>query len=90
MALDGDVGSRASRKALAKRRGAVAFVPEAAVAGEQPGAFRRASCGVVRFYVAKYSEAAAESWARSKGASEAEIDSARRCLKGTSVRTAQN
>jgi hypothetical protein len=67
----------------------LAFVPEA-VAGEQPGTFRRASCSVVRFYVAKYSEAAAESWARSKGASEAEIDSARRCLRGTSVRTAQN
>jgi hypothetical protein len=67
----------------------LAFAPEAR-AGEQPGAFRRASCSVVRFYVAKYSEAAAEAWARSKGASEAEIDSARRCLKGTSVRTAQN
>ena len=67
----------------------LAFVPDA-VAGEQPGTARRASCSVVRFYVAKYSEAAAEAWARSKGASEAEIDSARRCLKGTSVRTAQN
>ena len=67
----------------------LAFLPEA-FAGEQPGAVRRASCSVVRFYVAKYSEAAAEAWARSKGASEAEIDSARRCLKGTSVRTAQN
>ena len=67
----------------------LAFVPDA-VAGEQPGTVRRASCSVVRFYVAKYSEAAAEAWARSKGASEAEIDSARRCLKGTSVRTAQN
>jgi hypothetical protein len=67
----------------------LAFAPEA-MAGEQPGAFRRASCSVVRYYVAKYSEAAAESWARSKGASQAEIDSARRCLRGTSIRTAQN
>ena len=67
----------------------LAFVPEV-VAGEQPGTVRRASCSVVRFYVARYSEAAAEAWARSKGASEAEIGSARRCLKGTSVRTAQN
>jgi hypothetical protein len=38
------------------------------------------SCAVVRFYVAKYSEAAAESWARSHGASDAEIETARRCL----------
>lgn len=38
------------------------------------------SCAVVRFYVAKYSEAAAEKWARSQGASNAEIETARRCL----------
>src|SRR5262249_7580677 len=38
------------------------------------------SCAVVRFYVAKYSEAAAETWARSRGASDAEIETARRCL----------
>lgn len=57
----------------------VALAPDA-VAGEQPGVFRRASCTVVRFYVAKYSAAAAEAWARSKGATEAEIETARRCL----------
>jgi hypothetical protein len=45
------------------------------------GLAHRASCTVVRFYVAKYSEAAAESWARSKGATEAEIETARHCLK---------
>jgi hypothetical protein len=44
---------------------------------------------VVRFYVAKYSAGAAESWARSKGATEAEIESARRCIKGSNVITAQ-
>jgi len=38
------------------------------------------SCAVVRFYVAKYSEAAAEKWARSHGASDAEIETARHCL----------
>src|SRR5437660_9848293 len=38
------------------------------------------SCAVVRFYVAKYSAAAAETWARSHGASDAEIETARRCL----------
>jgi hypothetical protein len=50
---------------------------------------RRVSCTVVRFYVAKYSAGAAESWARSKGATEAEIESARRCIKGSNVITAQ-
>ena len=59
-----------------------------AVASEQ-SPLRRVSCAVVRFYVAKYSASAAESWARSKGASEAEIESARRCLNGSSIRTAQ-
>jgi hypothetical protein len=58
-----------------------------ALAGE--GVIRRASCTLVRFYVAKYSEAAAESWARSKGATEAEIEAARRCLKPQTAQTAQ-
>jgi hypothetical protein len=49
---------------------------------------RRVSCTVVRFYVAKYTQGAAEAWARSKGATEAEIDSARRCLKGSTIITA--
>ena len=51
---------------------------------------RRVSCSVVRFYVVKYSQGAAEAYARSKGASEAEIESARRCLKGTTIVTAQS
>jgi hypothetical protein len=64
--------------------------PEA-FAGEQSGGiFRRASCTLVRYYVAKYSAPAAEAYARSKGASEAEIESARRCLNGAPMRTAQN
>ena len=42
------------------------LAPEA-IAGEQPGVFQRASCTVVRYYVAKYSASAAETWARSKG-----------------------
>jgi hypothetical protein len=62
--------------------------PEA-FAGEQPGVFHRASCTVVRYYVAKYSASAAEAWARSKGATEAEIEAARRCVNGTPMRTAQ-
>jgi hypothetical protein len=58
----------------------LAFVPDAMASEPQPGLFRRASCTVVRFYVAKYSAAAAETWARSHGATEAEIEAARRCL----------
>jgi hypothetical protein len=58
-----------------------------ALANEKPTALRRLSCTVIRFYVAKYSEAAAGSWARSRGASDAEIETARRCL-GSRVQTA--
>jgi hypothetical protein len=65
----------------------VALAPDA-IAGEQSGVFRRASCAVVRLYVAKYSAAAAETWARSKGATEAEIEGARHCLTNAPV-TAQ-
>ena len=50
--------------------------------------FGQVSCAVVRFYVAKYSEAAAEKWARGRGASDAEIETARRCLHGANVQTA--
>ena len=50
--------------------------------------FGQVSCAVVRFYVAKYSEAAAETWARSHGASNAEIETARRCLHTANVQTA--
>ena len=48
------------------------------------------SCAVVRFYVAKYSEAAAETWARGHGASNAEIETARRCLHSANVQTASS
>ena len=61
---------------------------QAALASEKPGSFRPVSCAVVRFYVAKYSEPAAETWARSRGATEADIEGARRCLGGQSVQTA--
>lgn len=47
------------------------------------GTARHLSCAVVRFYVAKYSAAAAESWARSRGATDAEIATARKCLAGS-------
>ena len=37
-------------------------------------------------YVAKYTIAVAESWVRSKGATEAEIEVARRCLRVQTAR----
>ena len=42
-------------------------------AEERPGLLHRVSCTIVRYYVAKYSAPAAEAWARSKGASDADI-----------------
>ena len=59
-----------------------------ALASDRPGVFRRVSCTVIRYYVSKYSAATAEAWARSKGATDAEIESARKCLGGSSTRTA--
>jgi hypothetical protein len=38
-------------------------------------------CFVVKRAVAQYGEAAVESWARSKGVSEKQIEKARQCLK---------
>ena len=68
---------------------ALLFVMTAdAGAGDQRHVFHRVSCTVVRFYVAKYSAGAAESWARSRGATDAEIENARRCLSSGSVWTA--
>ena len=51
-----------------------------ALAGHHPGIVQRVSCSVVRYYVAKYSASTAEMWARSHGATEADIAAARRCL----------
>jgi hypothetical protein len=52
----------------------------------KPAPFSKPSCAVIRFYVAKYSAVAAEEFARNAGATEAQIESGRQCLK---VRTAQ-
>jgi hypothetical protein len=60
-----------------------------AEATERSGIVHRASCTVVRYYVAKFSASAAEMWARSHGATDAEIDAARRCLKNAPAETAQ-
>jgi hypothetical protein len=66
----------------------LALAPRAEAA-EPSGLIHRASCSVVRFYVAKFSASAAEMWARSHGATEAEIEAARRCLKGAPTQSAQ-
>jgi hypothetical protein len=54
----------------------------------QAGEIHRISCTLVRLYVAKYSAPAAEAWARNKGATEAEIEAARHCLKDAPMQTA--
>ena len=56
-------------------------VSPAALASESSGIMHRASCSVIRFYVARYGALAAEQWARNKGATEVEIEEARHCLK---------
>jgi hypothetical protein len=61
-------------------RGDFTVTTSTASAGEASGLVRRASCTLVRFYVARYSAPAAEAWARSKGATDADIQSARRCI----------
>ena len=53
-------------------------------AGEASRTVRRASCALIRYYVARYSAPAAEAWARSKGATEVEIQTARRCIVAAS------
>ncbi|MCS3450041.1 MULTISPECIES: hypothetical protein [Bradyrhizobium] len=65
---------------------ALLTLPPDAMAGEQGGVLRRVSCTVVRYYVARYSASAAESWARAHGATDAEIEIARHCLKETPVK----
>ena len=64
--------------------------PPLSTAAEQgTGIMRRVSCTVVRYYVAKYSEAAAEEWARRHGASDAEVEAARHCLTDQPAETVQ-
>jgi len=61
--------------------GAMLALSDAAGAG-QASLGHRLSCVAVRFYVAKYTAPVAESYARSQGASEADIEAARLCIKG--------
>jgi len=72
--------------------GAVALtlsLTSGALAGKQSGVVQRVSCTVVRYYVAKYSASAAEMWARGHGATDAQIEAARRCLTDAPDQTAQ-
>ena len=77
---------------LVRGIGALAIVlslTPASFAGNHSGIAHRLSCTVVRYYVARYSASAAEIWARGHGATEAEIDAARRCLNDMPAQTAQ-
>jgi hypothetical protein len=60
-----------------------------AFAAGQSGLVHRVSCTMVRYYVSRYSESAAEMWARSHGATDAQIEAARRCLYDGPAQTAQ-
>ena len=55
-------------------------ISTAVLGSESTGPTRRTSCTLVRYYVARYSAAVAEAWARGKGATDAEILKARRCV----------
>ncbi len=59
-----------------------------AMAAERAGLMHRMSCVAVRYYVALYSATAAEQYARSQGATDADIDAARRCIKPDLTQTA--
>jgi hypothetical protein len=50
-------------------------------AREHSGVLHRMSCTVVRYYVARYAASAAEQYARNMGATDADIEAARRCIK---------
>ena len=60
----------------------------AAMASDHSALLHRMSCAAVRYYVALYSATAAEQYARSMGASNAEIEKARRCIRTEAPRTA--
>ena len=77
---------------LTRGMGAVALIvslSSGALAERQQGVMHRMSCSMVRVYVARYSASTAEMWARNHGATEAQIEAARDCLKGTADRSAQ-
>jgi hypothetical protein len=77
---------------LIRAVGAVALtlsLSSTALAGNHHGIVQRMSCSVVRYYVAKYSVSAAEMWARSHGATDAQIEAARHCLNEAPAQTTE-
>jgi hypothetical protein len=68
---------------------AFCLVPIGSACAEERAGTHRASCTIIRYYVAKYTAPAAEAWARGNGASDAEIEAARRCLGGASGQAMQ-
>jgi hypothetical protein len=84
-----NVGTQRMLLRLVSAAAICATLAPQAEASERSGVVRRASCAVVRYYVAKYSASTAEMWARSHGASDAEIEAARRCLRTPNTETAQ-
>lgn len=58
-------------------------------AANELGQDQRISCSEVRYYVEKYTAAVAESYARSQGATDAQINRARRCLTVNHFRRAE-
>jgi hypothetical protein len=73
---------------LACTLGVLAGFSPGAMASEHSALLHRMSCTVVRYYVALYSATAAEQYARSKGATDADIEAARHCIKSDGPRTA--
>jgi hypothetical protein len=66
----------------------VAGLSPGAMAGGHTGIIHRMSCTMVRYYVALYSATAAEQYARGKGATDADIEVARHCIKPEAAQTA--
>jgi hypothetical protein len=60
---------------------AVVLALSTSASAREPSSVHRMTCGMVRYYVALYSISAAEQYARSKGASDDDIEAARRCIK---------
>ena len=58
-------------------------------AASDSGQEHRMSCSEVRYYVEKYTASVAEMYARSQGATDAQIDRARRCLMVNHFRRAE-
>ncbi|MGY4302797.1 hypothetical protein ACVIJ6_000040 [Bradyrhizobium sp. USDA 4369] len=57
-------------------------------AANEAGPDTRISCSEVRYYVEKYTAEVAEMYARSRGATDAQINRARRCLSTNHFRRA--